>query len=176
MKTEKTPENLPSTLVYLGLGNNTGDREANLEAAIQALPPQLEVLRRSPIYQTPPWGYTDQPDFLNLVIEGTTQLSPIELLKYLKGLEKKIGRTATFHWGPREIDIDILLYGSLTFSNQQLTIPHPQMHNRAFVLVPLADLVPDLVHPVLNKKISELANTLDRSDIQPYSPEKTEKR
>jgi 2-amino-4-hydroxy-6-hydroxymethyldihydropteridine diphosphokinase len=176
MKTEQTRQDQPSTIIYLGLGNNTGDREANLEAAIQSLPPKVEVLRRSPIYQTPPWRYTDQPDFLNLVIEGATQLSPTGLLNYLKDLEKEVGRTASFHWGPREIDIDILLFGTEIFSSPQLTIPHPQMHNRAFVLVPLADLVPDLVHPVLNQKISDLASALEVSEIQPYTPEKSAKR
>ena len=169
MKTEQTRQDQPSNIIYLGLGNNTGDREANLEAAIQSLPPQVEVLRRSPIYQTPPWGYTDQPDFLNLVIECATSLSPTELLKYLKDLEKEVGRTASFHWGPREIDIDILLYGSSTFSTPQLTIPHPRVHERAFMLVPLADLAPKLIHPITGLSIQQHLAAVETVDIARYT-------
>lgn len=156
--------------IYLGLGTNNGDRLANLEAAIQSLSPDVTVTRRSPIYRTPPWGYTDQPDFLNMVLEAETELPPFDLLKYLKDLEVEIGRTKTFRWGPREIDIDILLYENQTLETADLTIPHPQMQNRAFVLVPLADLAPDLRHPILGKSVDELKNTLDLTGIHPFDP------
>lgn len=166
-KTTKTQDK--SHTVYLGLGTNKGDRIANLEAAVQALSPKIEVVQRSPIYRTPPWGYTDQPDFLNMALEARTKLTPSELLKYLKTLEAQVGRTATFRWGPREIDIDILLYDDLLLETPKLTIPHPQMHERAFVLVPLADLAPDLRHPKLNQRIADLKNNLDLTDIKPFS-------
>ncbi|HKJ26250.1 MAG TPA: 2-amino-4-hydroxy-6-hydroxymethyldihydropteridine diphosphokinase [Anaerolineales bacterium] len=157
--------------IYLGLGTNSGDRAANLEAAIQALPPQVEVQERSPIYQTPPWGYTNQPDFLNLVLEARTQLTPPQLLKFLKSLEDQVGRTATFRWGPREIDIDILLYDDLVLETDELVIPHPQMQARAFVLVPLADLAPNLVHPKLKQTNTDLLEQVDTTAIQTYHPE-----
>ena len=174
MKNSNTPH-----IIYLGLGTNNGDRLANLEAAVESLAPGVNVTRRSPIYRTPPWGYTDQPDFLNMVLEAETNLPPFDLLKYLKDLEVEVGRTKTFRWGPREIDIDILLYDDQTLETPDLTIPHPQMPNRAFVLVPLADLAPELVHPVLGQTIAALKNTLDLTGIYPFDPkseteEKTE--
>ena len=135
---------MPST--YLALGTNLGDRFANLQAAIHALPAAVRVLDQSPVYETLPWGLTDQPAFLNMVIRGETRLPPLELLKNLKDLETRLGRTPTVRWGPRLIDIDILFYDELVLNTPELTLPHPHLHERAFVLVPLADLDPDLVH------------------------------
>jgi len=154
--------------IYLGMGTNTGNRLENLLAAIDALSPEVQVMRRSPIYQTPPWGYTDQPDFLNLVLEGTTSLAPLALLTHLKNVETRIGRTANFRWGPREIDIDILFYGQLVSEEEGLEIPHPRLHERAFVLVPLADLTTSLVHPKIHKTVAELLAGIDTEGIQPY--------
>jgi 2-amino-4-hydroxy-6-hydroxymethyldihydropteridine diphosphokinase len=167
MENEKLPH---QHKIYLGMGTNCGDRLKNLMAAIDALAPEINVTRRSPIYQTPPWGYTDQPDFLNLVVEGETDLAPKTLLTKLKNLEKKVGRTATFRWGPREIDIDILFYDNLILSSDGLEIPHPRLHERAFVLVPLSDLTPNLIHPKLGKSISELLAEIDTSGITLYQP------
>lgn len=157
--------------IYLGMGTNTGSRMENLLAAIDALSPEVQVMRRSPIYQTPPWGYTDQPDFLNLVLEATTSLPPQPLLDHLKNVEARIGRTANFRWGPREIDIDILFYGQLVSEEEGLEVPHPRLHERAFVLVPLSDLTTDLIHPKMHKTVAELLAQIDTQGIEPYAPE-----
>ncbi len=135
--------NLPST-IYLALGSNLGDRSANLQAAISALPPAVRVLKESPVYETQPWGYTDQPAFLNMVLKGETSLGPVELLDHLKELETSLGRLPSVRWGPRLIDMDILFYADLVLDIRGLVIPHPHLHERPFVLVPLADLAPDL--------------------------------
>jgi len=109
------------------------------------------ILAESKIYETPAWGFEDQPAFLNMAIKGKTDLQPEPLLKYLKQLEARLGREPSFHWGPRLIDIDLLFYDELVLDTPQLVIPHPRLHERAFVLVPLADIAPDLVHPILVK-------------------------
>ncbi len=151
--------------IYLGLGANLGDRWANLMKAREALPPEVRLLSASPIYETPPWGYLDQPAFLNQVVEADTGLPPKALLDYLKNLEDRLGRSQTFHYGPRSIDIDILFYDDLVIKLPGLTIPHPHLAERAFVLVPLADLAPDLLHPVEKKTIGELMEAIDRTGI-----------
>ncbi len=140
--------------IYLALGSNLGDRPANLEAALAAMPAGVKVLARSPVYETPPWGLTDQPDFLNMVVKGETRLSPLRLLTGLKRLEKNLGRLPSVRYGPRLIDIDILFYDDLVLHTPELTLPHPHLHERAFVLVPLADLAggprpppPPPIHP-----------------------------
>ncbi len=142
--------------VFIGLGTNLGDRLANLQAAIQSLAPKVHLSAVSPIYKTPPWGVLDQPDFLNQVIEAETELSPSELLKFLKQIEKQLGRVASVRYGPRLIDLDILLYDELILDMPGLTIPHPQLEKRAFVLFPLANLAPDLRHPVSGKTMKQL--------------------
>jgi 2-amino-4-hydroxy-6-hydroxymethyldihydropteridine diphosphokinase len=154
--------------IFLGLGTNLGDRSANLKAALEALAPKVSLLAQSPVYQTPPWGYTEQADFLNQVVIAETRLKPLKLLKYLKKIEKNVGRTASFRWGPREIDIDILFYDDLLFDHRKLTIPHPRVHQRAFILVPLADLAPDLVHPGTGQSILQHLELLDRGEITRY--------
>jgi 2-amino-4-hydroxy-6-hydroxymethyldihydropteridine pyrophosphokinase len=153
--------------VYLALGSNVGNRAANLKAAIAALPPQMEVKAKSRVYETPPWGYTNQEKFLNQVVKARTYLEPEPLLKHLKRLEVALGRVPTFQYGPRLIDIDILLYNDLVFDSADLKIPHPQMHERGFVLLPLMDIAPDLVHPVKKQTIRQLIAFCDVSGIAP---------
>ena len=155
-------------IVYLALGTNLGDRSANLRAAIQALAPEIKVIVESMVYETPPWGYVNQPAFLNMAVKCKTDLDIESLLKCLKQLEVRLGREQSFHWGPRLIDIDILFYDDLILESDSLTIPHPRLHERAFVLVPLAEIAPDLVHPVLKKMIKELLAGVDKEEIHPY--------
>jgi 2-amino-4-hydroxy-6-hydroxymethyldihydropteridine diphosphokinase len=158
----------PPETVYLALGSNLGDRRHNLEAAIAALPPAVRVLERSPLYETAPWGVTDQPDFLNMVLKGETRLAPAALLARLKRIETDLGRLPTIRYGPRLIDLDILFYDSLVLSTPELTIPHPRLHERAFVLIPLADLAANLVHPVLGKPIRDLLAGIDLTGVKRY--------
>ena len=149
--------------VYLGLGTNLGDRRGNLAQAIKSLESGLDikVLRTSGIYETAPWGITGQPDFLNMVVEISTYLSPRQLLDHVTGLEQDLGREAGPRFGPRLIDVDILLYGTDVVDEPDLCIPHASMHLRAFVLVPLAELIPDHVHPIVGTTISYLAGQVD---------------
>ena len=163
------PVNLmPINNVSLALGTNLGDRPENLAAAIAALPPAMTVLEQSFVYETLPWGVTDQPSFLNMVIIGETSQKPQELLKNLKVLETHLGRIPSIHYGPRKIDIDILFYDNLIFDSPELTLPHPHMHERAFVLVPLADLTPDQIHPVFGRTIRQLLAELDTTGVKRY--------
>ncbi|GAB4497902.1 MAG: 2-amino-4-hydroxy-6-hydroxymethyldihydropteridine diphosphokinase [Anaerolineales bacterium] len=155
-------------IVYLALGSNLGNRLANLKSAISNLPPQMDVKKKSPVYETPPWGYVDQPAFLNQVVMAETYMEPENLLSHLKRLETVLGREPTFENGPRVIDIDILFYDDLVLDSPPLVIPHPRLHTRGFVLVPLNDIAPDLVHPVLGKPISELLLDVDRLNINEY--------
>ena len=133
--------------IYLGLGSNLGDRAGNLRAAVKALGPQVKVLKESALYETPPWGVEDQPGFLNMALQAETGLTPEALRDHVKRIEAEVGRTPTYHWGPRLIDIDILLYGDRVVDTPDLVIPHPQMHKRPFVLVPLASIAPDAASP-----------------------------
>jgi 2-amino-4-hydroxy-6-hydroxymethyldihydropteridine diphosphokinase len=147
--------------VYLALGTNLGNREENLAKALAGMPPAVRVVRASSVLETEPWGFTDQPRFLNQVVQAETELGPEELLVYIKQLEVKVGRTPTFHYGPRQIDIDILLYDDLQIDTPTLTIPHPQIPFRDFVLLPMRELDPDLVIPGLGKSIQELVSEGD---------------
>lgn len=156
--------------VYLSLGTNIEDRALRLRTAREALPPTIRVMEQSSIYQTEPWGYTDQADFLNQVIRMQTSLSPLDLLSTLKRLEEVLGRQPSFRYGPRAIDLDILLYGDLILEEEGLVIPHPRMHSRAFVLVPLAEIAPDLMHPILNKSVLELLSEIDHQGVELYKP------
>lgn len=151
--------------VFIALGTNLGKRKANLRAAIKALPPDVTVLAESHVYETPPWGYEDQPAFLNMAVKAETEMEPEPLLKYLKQLEVELGREQNFRWGPRLIDLDILFYDDLVIDTPPLVIPHPRLHERAFVLVPLADVAPEVVHPVLQRTVSELLTRIDRQGI-----------
>jgi 2-amino-4-hydroxy-6-hydroxymethyldihydropteridine diphosphokinase len=157
-------------IVYIALGTNVGDRLANLHAALAALPAIITVQAQSPIYETEPWGYTDQPAFLNMVLDGQTGLSPLELLTQLKHLELTLGRTSTFRNGPRLIDLDMLFYDDLAIDTPPLVIPHPRLHERAFVLIPLAQLAPKLVHPVLGRTVSQLLETVDSRGVTLFRP------
>ena len=151
--------------VYLALGSNLGDRHENLRQAVAALSPQLDVKAKSHIYETEPWGYEDQPKFLNMAVKGLTYLEPEPLLKHLKRLEVALGRQATFSNGPRMIDIDILFFEDRILNTPILTLPHPRLHERGFVLLPMLDLAPDLVHPLLKKSIRDLAASCSRDGI-----------
>ncbi|HJR78955.1 MAG TPA: 2-amino-4-hydroxy-6-hydroxymethyldihydropteridine diphosphokinase [Anaerolineales bacterium] len=151
--------------VYLALGSNLGNRLGNLKRTMAALPPQMEVKAKSHVYETPPWGYEDQPKFLNQVIQVKTYLAPEALLKHIKRLEVMLGRKASFQYGPRLIDIDILFYDDLVMDTPSLVIPHPRLQERGFVLLPLMDIAPDLVHPVLKKSVKELLAFCNVSDI-----------
>jgi 2-amino-4-hydroxy-6-hydroxymethyldihydropteridine diphosphokinase len=154
--------------VYIALGANLGDRLKILQEAIEQLPPLVQPRAFSPVYQTAPWGFSDQPDYLNQVIKAETDMDPFELLAYLKGLEVQLGRKPTFRYGPRVIDMDILLFDDLILETSELVIPHPRLPERDFVLIPLSDLAPDLVHPGLGCTVAELLARAPRGRVEIY--------
>lgn len=148
-------------LIYLSLGSNLGDREKNLETALSELENEgIVILKKSSIYETAPWGYEKQPEFLNMAMEGLTLLGPYDLLKLIKEIESKMGRKKTIKYGPRVIDIDIIFYNNIILKSKVLTIPHPLMHKREFVLKPLCEIVPDFIHPELKLSVKEMLDNL----------------
>lgn len=159
---------------FLSLGSNLGDRLANLKRAIEKIeePSQIMVTKVSPVYETEPVGRENQGWFLNLVLQVETSLEPFALLERLSSIEDQMGRKREKRWGSRNIDLDILLYDTRMVDSERLTIPHPRMHERRFVLVPLAQIAPKLLHPRLKKNIEELLVCCrDGSGVRSY-PEK----
>jgi dihydroneopterin aldolase / 2-amino-4-hydroxy-6-hydroxymethyldihydropteridine diphosphokinase len=149
------------SVAYIGIGSNLGDREFNCKQAIGLLRQKgITVRKESLLYETKPWGVRDQPSFLNLSIEIETDLKPFELLRTLKDIEKEMGREGTFLWGPRIIDLDILLYDNIIVDEKGLRIPHPHMQDREFVLRPLCEIAGDVTHPILLLSIEKLLQKL----------------
>lgn len=155
--------------VFIALGTNLGDRQVQLAQARGRLAEAIDIDQVSPIYETDPWGYEEQPDFLNQVLSGRTALSPAALLTFVKSLEVDLGRQPTFHYGPRAIDIDILVYDEVVMRAPNLTVPHPKLAERAFVLVPLRDIAPDLTIPGEDRTVEMLYQALeDTTSVRPW--------
>ncbi len=152
--------------IYVSLGTNIEPRQNHLHEGLRNLSALVKIVRLSSIYETKPWGYTDQADFLNQIVECETDIEPFEFLKRLKEIEDKMGRLDTFRYGPRVIDLDILIYGSLVMHEDKLTIPHASLTGRAFVLVPLAELNPDLLVPGGNIQVRDYLDKLDQSGVK----------
>ncbi|GAB2802469.1 2-amino-4-hydroxy-6-hydroxymethyldihydropteridine diphosphokinase [Rhabdobacter roseus] len=145
------------TTLYLLLGSNLGDRPAQLQAAREQIDLRVGALRRtSALYETAPWGITDQPAFLNQALEVLTDLAPEEVLRLILDIEHELGRVRYERWGARHLDVDILYFGTKVLDSARLTVPHPRLHERRFVLVPVAELAPDFVHPVFQKTNAQL--------------------
>ncbi len=154
------------TSVLLSLGSNLGDKMRAISRAVELLTQDtLQEVRVSSFYETAPVGFIQQPSFINIAVSGWTKYEPEILFKVCKTIEQKIGRKPRPRWHEREIDIDIILYGLETLTTEVLAIPHPQMHNRRFVLVPSAEIVPTMIHPILNTSIEELLELCE--DVNP---------
>ena len=148
---------------YIGIGSNLGNRQENCLRAIEILEERgIKVQKRSSLYETEPWGFKDQPRFINMVVQIETTLEPNDLLRLLKAIEREIGRQDSFRWGPRMIDLDILLFNALVLDEDNLHIPHPYLHEREFVLRPLNEIAPDVIHPVFHMSIDKLTHNMLR--------------
>jgi 2-amino-4-hydroxy-6-hydroxymethyldihydropteridine diphosphokinase len=152
--------------VFLGLGSNIGNRGEYIKRAITLLSEKIKNIQVAKMYRSKPYGYENQNYFLNTALKGQTTLHPQQLLDFVKDVEKKVGRVKRFHWGPREIDIDILFYEDLILETENLKIPHPLLHERDFVLKPLSDLQPDFIHPVLKKSVKEILKNLKEHYVE----------
>ncbi len=153
---------------YIGIGSNLGDRRKNCLKAVELLDAEgVKVLKRSSLYETEPWGVKDQPRFVNMAVEAESDMTPHRLLCLLKEIEDRMGRTRTIRWGPRTIDLDILLFGDEVIREPDLEIPHPLMHARDFVLEPLCEIAPRKVHPVFNRTMAELRARLNGKEKRP---------
>lgn len=159
-----------SNPVWLALGSNLGDRLLNLKTAVAKLAPGVDVIECSSVYETPPWGLEAQPAFLNMVLRGETCLEPLDLLHSIKELELKLGRKPAVRYGPRLIDIDVLFFDELVMDAGNLVVPHPHLHERGFVLVPLNEISPGKVHPGLHQPVRQLLDKVDVAGIKLFAP------
>jgi len=158
-------------IVFLALGSNIGDRYSNLAAALKRIRDVVEIRAVSSIYETEPVGFIDQPQFYNIVCSGTTVLPAPKLLKYVKGIESELGRQPSFRNSPRLIDIDIIFYDDLRMVQGDLTIPHPRMVERAFVLLPLVEIAPQVVDPISGHTAQELLQNVSQEGVKKLSPD-----
>ncbi len=159
-----------TSTVYLSLGANLDDRLAMLRRAVESLDllEGVRVSRCSKVYETPPWGLIEQPNFFNIVVEIETDLAPLELLRAVKALEIRLGRKPSQRWGPRCIDIDLILWGASVMRGRELTLPHERFRERAFVLVPLAEIAPDVVDPETGATIGVLLSRIETNALKPH--------
>lgn len=159
--------------VYIGLGSNLGDRVTYLREAVQRLGAITTIEKASRLYVAAPLGYVRDDAFINAVVSGTTTLKPLELLEMMQAIEQAMGRRPGVQFGPRPIDLDLLFYDAVQIETRKLTVPHPRVHQRAFVLKPLAEIAPNLMHPVLYYTISQLLQDAeDANQVQIYAPER----
>ena len=163
------PDAIRAVPIGLGLGSNIGDRAATVVRALEKIETRgvARITARSSLWRTSPWGYTEQEDFANLCALAETRLSPTELLSAVKSLERDLGRVDSIRWGPRAIDIDILFYNDLKTDDTDLTLPHRELFRRAFVLVPLAEIAPDLM--IAGRLVADVAQAIDRAGIEKWN-------
>ncbi len=155
---------MANKIAFLCLGSNVGNRKENIANAISLISSRCEIVKESSLYETKPWGFVNQESFLNSAVKISTLLSVIDLFKFCKSVEEKLGKKKMFLNGPRLIDVDLIFYEDVVYSSSELVVPHPRFFNRAFNLIPLLE-IEDVFHPVFKKKISELLKECDLSDV-----------